>query len=48
MESSVAAPSAPAAQGLTRALCIVVLLLMAIAVVYVGSIAIRYFGRIGV
>jgi hypothetical protein len=48
MESSVAGPSAPGAQGLSRALCVLVLLLMTLAVVYAGSIAIRYFGRIGV
>jgi len=48
METSAAGPSAPAAQGLTRALCAVVLLLMSLAVVYAGSVAIAYFGRIGV
>jgi hypothetical protein len=48
MQIAVAVPSLRTAQGLTRALCILVLLLMTLAVVYAGSVALRYFGRIGV
>lgn len=41
-------PSGPGAFGLTRALGLLVLVLMAAAAVYGASIAIRYFGAIGV
>ena len=48
MESSRAAAPAPGATGLTRALCLLILLLMAAAAVYGASIALRYFSAIGV
>lgn len=43
-------PVAPPAtgSGLTRALCVLVVTLMAVAVLYAASLAIRYFGRISV
>jgi hypothetical protein len=47
MESSRAVP-APGAHALTRVLCLLILLLMAIAATYGGSIALRYLGQIGV
>ena len=43
-----AVPSSVPAGGLTRALCVLVLLLMIGAVVYAACMAIRYYGRIGV
>ncbi|MEP6574301.1 MAG: hypothetical protein ABJD11_16485 [Gemmatimonadota bacterium] len=48
MESSHVAPSPPGATALTRALCLLILLLMAVAGIYGASMAIRYFGQIGV
>lgn len=48
MESSRAMPPAPGAHALPRLLCLLILLLMAVAAVYGGSIAFRYFGQIGV
>jgi|GEM_PF-3069497 len=48
MESSRAAPPAPRATALTRALCLLVLLLMTLAVTYGVAIALRYFNQIGV
>jgi len=42
------APNRETATGLTRSLCVVVVVLMAAAIVYSASIAVRYFGRIGV
>lgn len=48
MESSRAVPPALGAPLLTRLLCLLILLLMAVAALYGGSIAFRYFGQIGV
>ena len=48
MESSRAVPPAPGAHALTRVLCLLILLLMAVAATYGGSIALRYLGQIGV
>lgn len=48
MESSRAATPAPGAAALTRALCLLILLLMAVAAAYGGAIALRYFRQIGV
>ena len=48
MESSRAVPPAQGAHALTRLLCLLILLLMAVAAAYGGSIAFRYFGQIGV
>lgn len=48
MERSPAAPLAPAATALTRALCLLILFLMTIAAVYGLSIALRYYRQIGV
>jgi hypothetical protein len=48
MESSRAAPPVQRATALTRALCLLILLLMAAAAIYGASIALRYFGQIGV
>jgi hypothetical protein len=48
MESSRVPSSAPGNTSLTRALCLLILLLMIGAVVYGAAMAIRYFGRIGV
>ena len=48
MESSRAVPPAPGAHALTRVLCLLILLLMAVAATYGGSIALRYLGKIGV
>jgi hypothetical protein len=36
------------AAALTRSLCILIVVLMAVAAVYSASLAVRYFGRIGV
>jgi hypothetical protein len=47
METLREAPLARAT-GLTRALCLLMLLLMALAAVYGASIALRYFRQIGV
>lgn len=48
MESSRALPPIQRASALTRALCVLILLLMAAAAVYGASIALRYFRQIGV
>lgn len=48
MESSGAAPPDPRAAVLTRALCVLVMLLMTVAAVYGTSMALRYFHQIGV
>jgi len=48
MESSHAVAPAPGAHALTRVLCLLILLLMAVAATYGGSIALRYLGQIGV
>lgn len=48
MESSRAVPPVPRATALTRALCLLVLLLMTVAIVYGVGIALRYFNQIGV
>jgi hypothetical protein len=48
MESSRTSRPSLGAATLTRALCLLILALMAIAAVYGASIALRYFGRIGV
>lgn len=48
MESSRAVPPAPGAHALPRLLCLLILLLMAVAATYGGSIALRNLGKIGV
>lgn len=48
MESSRAAAPAMGATGLTRALCLLILALMAAAAVYGTFMALRYFSAIGV
>lgn len=48
MESSRAAPPDPRATVLTRALCVLIMLLMTVASVYGASLALRYFHQIGV
>lgn len=48
MERSRVPSSAPPNTALTRALCLVILLLMGVAVIYGAAMAIRNFGRIGV
>jgi hypothetical protein len=48
MESSPAAPPTPGATGLTRALCGLILVLMAAAAAYGATMALRYFNQIGV
>jgi len=48
MESFRVPSSAPPATALTRALCLLILLLMSVAVIYGVVIAIRNFSRIGV
>ena len=48
MESSRAVPPAPGVTALTRALCLLILLLMTVAATYGVSIALRYFRQIGV
>lgn len=48
MESSVAAPPDPRVSILTRALCVLIMLLMTVASVYGASMALRYFHHIGV
>jgi hypothetical protein len=42
------APLAPAGTAVTRALCLLILLLMTIAAVYGLSAALRYYRQIGV
>jgi hypothetical protein len=48
MESSRAAAPALGSTGLTRALCMLILALMAAAAVYGSFIAFRYYSAIGV
>ncbi len=48
MESSRAAAPDPRATSLTRALCVLIMLLMTVASVYGASMALRYFHQIGV
>jgi hypothetical protein len=48
MESSRVPLSAPPATALTRALCVLILLLMSVAMIYGAAIAIKNFSRIGV
>lgn len=48
MESSRAATPASGAPALTRALCLLILVLMAAAALYGGTMALRYFRQIGV
>ncbi len=48
MESSGAAPPHPLGAVLTRALCVLIMLLMTVASVYGASMALRYFHHIGV
>ena len=48
MESSRAAPPDPRGAVVTRALCLLVVLLMVAASVYGASMALRYFHQIGV
>lgn len=48
MESSRASASVQGATALTRALCGLILLLMAVAAVYGACMALRYFHQIGV
>ncbi len=48
MESPHAGSPAPGATALTRALCLLILLLMSAAALYGASIALRYFSQIGV
>jgi hypothetical protein len=48
MESTGAASPAQGATALTRALCALILLLMAAAAAYGASMALRYFRQIGV
>jgi len=48
MESSRAAAPTIGATGLTRALCLLILTLMAAAAVYGALIALRYYSAIGV
>jgi len=48
MESSRAAAPTLGATGLTRALCVLILALMAAAAVYGALIALRYYSAIGV
>ncbi|MEP7326319.1 MAG: hypothetical protein ABI836_10255 [Gemmatimonadota bacterium] len=48
MQSSRAEPPTPGATALTRALCLLILLLMAVAAGYGAYIALRNFRQIGV
>ena len=48
MENSSVPSPASRAPGLTRTLCVVILLLMIVAAAYGATMAIRYFGAIGV
>ena len=48
MESSRTAPPDSRATVLTRALCLLIMLLMIVASVYGASMALRYFHQIGV
>ena len=48
MEKSTPDPTVARATPLTRALCLLILLLMAAAAIYGASISLRYFSRIGV
>lgn len=48
MESSRVPSSGPPAAAITRALCVLILLLMSVAMIYGAAIAIKNFSRIGV
>jgi hypothetical protein len=48
MESPGAAPSGSRAASITRALCLLVLVLMVVAAFYGSSMALRYYHQIGV
>lgn len=48
MENSSAAPSGSRAAALTRALCVLVMVLMVAAAFYGASMAVRYYHQIGV
>lgn len=48
MESVHAAPPDPRAAVLTRALCLLVVLLMTVAGLYGAFMAVRFYGHIGV
>ena len=48
METTRAAPPNQGATALTRALCLLILALMAAAAAYGATIALRYFRQIGV
>ncbi len=48
MESTRALPPAQGAPALTRALCLLILVLMAAAAAYGAAMAVRYFRQIGV
>lgn len=48
MESSRATPLGPRAAVITRALCLLIVLLMTVASVYGATMALRYFHQIGV
>ncbi len=48
MENSRAAPSGSRATSLTRALCLLVMVLMVAAAFYGASMAVRYYSQIGV
>ncbi|MEO7082687.1 MAG: hypothetical protein ABI085_00125 [Gemmatimonadaceae bacterium] len=48
MESPRAAPSGSRASAVTRALCLLVMVLMVAAALYGGSMALRYYHQIGV
>ena len=48
MEKSTPDPTVVRATSLTRALCLLILLLMATAAIYGAAISLRYFSRIGV
>lgn len=48
MESTPAGPPAQGAATLTRALCLLILALMAAAAAYGATMALRYFRQIGV
>jgi hypothetical protein len=48
MDNAPAVPPPVGAASLTRALCLLILVLMAGAAIYGGAMALRYFGQIGV
>jgi hypothetical protein len=43
-----AAPDRGVASGLTRSLCVLIVVLMAVAAVYGAAMALRYYSHIGV